>query len=148
MPFLEAKAEFTKQMNIVRKHSFIAKGQLNQEGTAVFKAVINTRTKSQSYAVISDELRHGKFVVLAFNRSILEHAFGSGIKIQKVHFFSDGAGGQFKNCYNLSTILNPKLLHKDIGSTDWSFFATAHGKRPVDGVGGTINNNNNNEDLI
>ena len=31
MPFLEAKAEFTKQMNIVRKHSFIAKVQLNQK---------------------------------------------------------------------------------------------------------------------
>ena len=132
MPFLEAKAEFTKQLNILRKHSFIVKVQLTQkrhcvqnlqdseivlqedfsenfvmkqqgempaqwiqEGTAVFTAVINTKTKIQSYAVISDELCHDKFVVLAFNRAILEHAF-VGIKIQKVHFFSNGAGGQFK----------------------------------------------------
>jgi len=36
----------------------------------------------------------------------------------------------------LSQVAKPTLLHSNLHSMDWSIFATAHGKGPVDGVGG------------
>ena len=52
--------------------------------------------------------------------------------------FSDGAGSQFKNRFILSQVAKPALIHPNLRSLDWSFFGTAHGKGPVDGVGGTV----------
>lgn len=34
--------------------------------------------------------------------------------------------------------MRPHLIHSNLKYVDWSFFATAHGKGPVDGVGGTV----------
>ena len=59
------------------------------------------------------QLRHDKFAVAAYNRTILDHAAASGIDVRKIHFFSDGAGGQFKNGFNLSLVLKPELLYGD-----------------------------------
>ena len=97
-----------------------------------------TASGSKSYVVVSDELQHDKFAVTAFNRAILNDAVSSGINIQELHMFSDGAGSQFKNRFILSQVAQPSLLHANLRSLDWSFFATAHGKGPVDGVGGTV----------
>lgn len=58
--------------------------------------------------------------------------------ITKLHIFSDGAGSQFKNRFTLSNMTRPQLLHPNLEEVDWSFFGTAHGKGPVDGVGGTV----------
>ena len=53
--------------------------------------------------------------------------------VRVVHYWSDGAGSQFKNRYNLSSL----LYHEEDFNckATWSFFETAHGKGPVDGVG-------------
>ena len=51
-----------------------------------------------------------------------------------VHYWSDGAASQFKSRYNF---LNVAFHQRDFEcDADWSFFRTAHGKGPVDGVGG------------
>ena len=53
-----------------------------------------------------------------------------------MHYWSDGAGSQFKNRFNLASV----LYHPhDFGTqATWSFFETAHGKGAVDGVGGAV----------
>ena len=57
-------------------------------------------------------------------------------KLNHVHYWSDGAASQFKNKFNFDNLLHHKL---DFDCTaDWSFFATAHGKGPVDGIGGEV----------
>ena len=66
-------------------------------------------------------------MVAAYNRTILDHAATSGIDVSKIHVFSYGAGGQFKNRFTLSLLLQPELLHADAEEIDWSFFATAQG---------------------
>ena len=43
-----------------------------------------------------------------------------------------------KNRFTLSNLTNPKLIDNTLKNVDWSFFGTAHGKGPVDGVGGTV----------
>lgn len=73
-----------------------------------------------------------------FNRAILNSVASQGQTVEKLHMFTDGAGSQFKKPFILSQVVNPSLIHKDLKLLDWSFFATAHGKGPVDGVGGTV----------
>lgn len=47
----------------------------------------------------------------------------------------DGAVSQFKNRFALSNIGRPYFIHYNLADVDWSFFATQHGKGPVDGAG-------------
>ena len=57
-------------------------------------------------------------------------------KISKIEYFSDGCAAQYKNKYNFINLCK----HKDDFGLDaeWNFFATAHGKSPCDGIGGTV----------
>src|SRR6218665_820740 len=99
---------------------------------------MTTMEGTKSYVVVSDELHHDKFSVTTFNRAILKAASSEGWDIRQLHMFTDGAGSQFKNRFVLSQVVKPSLLHESLIGLDWSFFATAHGKGPVDGVGGTV----------
>ena len=72
--------------------------------------------------------------VCCFNEATLKHA-NEDQTIKTSHVFLDGAGSQFKNRYTLSGILAPTELHQELQYVDCSFFATAHGKGPIDGVG-------------
>lgn len=58
------------------------------------------------------------------------------VAFKKVHYFSDGAGSQFKNRYHLACVIYHST---DFGiEATWNFFETAHGKGPVDGIGGEV----------
>lgn len=173
----EIKSELNSQLTSVKKHSFLAKVQLQQikelklklkedeaiiqedfsenfsikqqdeimsahwmnESVTLFTAVIYQNSTSTSYVVISDEVHHDKYAVFCFNQVILRNYISDrGNTVQQLHVFSDGAASQFKNRYTLSNILKPQMVHDTIQHIDWSFFATAHGKGPIDGVGGTV----------
>ena len=63
-------------------------------------------------------------------------AVSEKVAFKQVHYWSDGAASQFKNRFNLATVLYHPL---DFGiQATWSFFETAHGKGAVDGVGGAV----------
>ena len=57
--------------------------------------------------------------------------------INKLFYFSDGCGGQYKNYKNF---LNLCMHEHDFGiSAEWVyFFATSHGKSLCDGIGGAV----------
>lgn len=174
----EAKVELSSQLKVIKRHSFLAKVQLQQikalkeniteseavlqedfsenfvlkqqneimsahwlsESVTLFTAIINQSSGvSTSYVAISDALNHDKYSVFCFNQAIIESHLSSGNnEFTTLHVFSDGAASQFKNRFTLSSILTPSKIHKSLSNMDWSFFATAHGKGPVDGVGGTV----------
>ena len=49
--------------------------------------------------------------------------------VTKLHYFSDGCGGQYNVC----------LHFKDFGiEAVWHFLATSHGTSPCDGLGGAV----------
>ena len=113
----------------------------SNESVTVFTAVVyykdhNKDLKHLSYALISDELSHDKGSVYVFNKALLDAVYSKNISFKQVHYWSDGAGSQFKNRFNLASV----LYHPhDFGTqATWSFFETAHGKGAVDGVGGAI----------
>jgi len=60
---------------------------------------VNKDLKHFSYALISDELSHNKGSVYVFNKALLDDV-SKKISFKKVHYWSDGAGSQFKNRFN------------------------------------------------
>ena len=57
-------------------------------------------------------------------------------QLKKVHYFSGGCVGQYKNKYNFTDLC---YHEKDFGlACEWHFFATSHGKNACDGIGGTV----------
>lgn len=80
-----------------------------------------------------DDLDHSKRTVIPYLDKIIED-FPVGISF--VNIWSDGPSEQLKNRYIAAKI--PVLQDKFKKKIIWNFFATSHGKGPVDGIGGAI----------
>lgn len=52
--------------------------------------------------------------------------------IKKIHVWSDGAGSQFKNRFNIWWLAGLKV------SLEWNFYCSCHGKNPSDQGGGNV----------
>ena len=109
---------------------------LCNEMVTLFTAVVYFRDvpgdlQHFSYAVISDELSHDKSSVYSFSSAIIENV-KLITEVSKIHYWNDGAASQFKNRYNRSSVL---YHEENFGSeATWSFFETASGKGPCDGL--------------
>lgn len=125
----------------MKPHREIMAAHWSNEMITLFTAVVYLRDHQgdlqfKSFAVVSDELSQDKSSVYSFNSAILTEV-KKETKVNKVHYWSDKAASQFKNRYNLSSVL---FHQEDFGSeASWSFFETAHGKGPCDGIGEEVN---------
>ena len=98
---------------------------------------VNNSIQSHSLCFTSNDLTHDVDMVYEVIKHTIDFAkIFLPFDINKVHYFSDGCAGQYKNCKNM---LNQTYHFKDFGITvTWSFFATSHRKSPCHGIGGTI----------
>ena len=90
-----------------------------------------------SLCFISDDLSHDvSFVHQIMSNTLKFIKCNISCKISKVHYFSDGCAGQYKNKKHFLNLCH----HKEDFSMEceWNFFATSHGKSPCDGIGGTV----------
>ncbi|XP_065684929.1 uncharacterized protein LOC136097009 [Hydra vulgaris] len=90
-----------------------------------------------SLCVISDDLNHDVgFINEVMHKTINHIKTHLCPTIKKIHYFSDGCAGQYKNCKHFYNLCH----HAQDFSVCciWSFFATSHGKSPCDGIGGTV----------
>ena len=89
----------------------------------------------KSFVIVSDELKHDKMSVAVFiTMAIQKFVKEKNPNIKKVCIFSDGPSSQFKNKYIAKYM---QQLSADI-DIQWNFFASGHGKGPVDGIGGSV----------
>ena len=89
-----------------------------------------------SFCFVSDDLEHDTTFVYKIQEYLTNYIKTNFLYIQKLIYFSDGCGGQYKNCKNF---VNLCLHITDFGlEAEWVFFATSHGKSPCDGIGGTV----------
>ena len=87
--------------------------------------------------MISNDLNHKTEAVACFQTKLITYLKDKHPNVEQIHYFSDGSGEQFKNCKNFANIIRHE---QDYGlKCKWNFFATAHGKGAVDGVGAGIN---------
>lgn len=90
-----------------------------------------------NFVIVSDCLKHDTVAVHLFQRKLIEKLKEIvDFDVQKMIYSSDGAASQYKNFKNFINLCNHKF---DFGiDAEWHFFATSHGKRPCDGLGGTV----------
>lgn len=92
--------------------------------------------KCDSFAVISDCLKHDTTAVHCFIAAVLPRLKQEIPDLEKVIYFSDGAVSQYKNYKNFTNLCHH---HEEFSlKAEWHFFATSHGKSPCDGIGGTV----------
>ncbi|KAJ8017733.1 hypothetical protein HOLleu_44652 [Holothuria leucospilota] len=109
----------------VTLHPFVAY-QRNEEGTL----------EHQNICVISDCKEHSTVTVYAFLKVVIEYLKSKFPPFKKIHYFTDGCAGQYKNKYNFINLCHHQA---DFGlAAEWNFFATSHGKSACDGIGGTV----------
>ncbi len=89
-----------------------------------------------SLAVISDCNVHNTVAVHTFLKPILNYVKQLCPTLTKIHYFTDGAGSQYKNFNNMANLVHH--LEDFSLEAEWHFFATSHGKGPCDGIVGTI----------
>ena len=92
-----------------------------------------------SYVAVSDCLHHDTTAVYLYQKAfiaLLKRVLPRRSQPQKIMYFSDGAGSQYKNRKNFVNLCHHK---SDFGiSAEWHFSATSHGKGACDGLGGTV----------
>ena len=111
-----------------------------KNGCTLHPVVIYYKSQGQlqhkSFCYMSDDRNHDTCFVYEVQKRLTSYIKTNLPRIEKLHYFSDGCGGQYKNYKNF---MNLCLHFKDFRlKAEWIFFATSHGKSPCDGIGGTV----------
>ena len=106
----------------------------NKKQVTLFTSVVWCQNTCKSEVVISDNLSHTKDSVITFIDKLISELVDSSVKV--LQLWSDGPSSQFKNCFIATAI--PWVDKKYSVKLCWNFFASSHGKGPVDGIGGAI----------
>ncbi|XP_057332044.1 uncharacterized protein LOC130671921 [Microplitis mediator] len=112
----------------------------NNDTATIIPVVIYFRNGDKivhrSLVVISDCHNHDAVAAHVFLKYVADFVKTISRNAKKIYYFSDGAPQQFKNFKNFVNL----YYHKDDFGihAEWHFFATAHGKGPCDGIGGTV----------
>ncbi|KAG8233177.1 hypothetical protein J437_LFUL008940 [Ladona fulva] len=91
----------------------------------------------KSFVCISECVKHDTVAVHLFQNSLINFLTSSDkVIVRKIIYFSDGAPTRYKNLKNVINICH----HEEdfYIPAEWHFLATAQGKGPCDGVGGTL----------
>ncbi|CAF4135314.1 unnamed protein product [Adineta steineri] len=108
----------------------------SKDSVSLFTCYVWHLNSGQSYVYASDELSHDKYHVGAALNHLFNKLKNQFLNLKQVHVFSDGATQQFKQKFLFRNLC--RLSERFKIDLFWHFFATAHGKGVVDGVGGTL----------
>lgn len=84
-------------------------------------------------------MNHNFDAVYQFQQELFDFLRNRFNVVNKIFFFSDGAGSQYKNKKNFYQLCQYKKTQNF--DVEWHFFATSHGKGPCDGIGGSFKRN-------
>ena len=89
-----------------------------------------------SICILSDSREHSANSVHCYLDEVVPFLKKQFPEMKKVHYFTDGCAGQYKNRFNFVNLAHHR---EDYGvDAEWNFFATSHGKSACDGIGGTV----------
>lgn len=104
-----------------------------QPQVSIFTCSICYHGKQRPYAIVSDNSDHTKDTIVVYMSKILDLI---PEYVTEIRVWSDGPSSQFKNKYIAASIKT--LQDKFNKNIIWNYFATSHGKGPVDGIGGSV----------
>ena len=88
------------------------------------------------HCFIYDGKKHDTFLLYQVQTILVDYLTAHRPYIEKLIYFSDGCGGQYKNCKNFTDLCSHK---HDFGtSADWVFLGTSYCKSPCDGIDGAV----------
>jgi hypothetical protein len=107
-----------------------------QSHVSIFTACLwNGNATPSSFVIASDKTVHDKTAVTANIVQLLKFYLSNNPSFQNLHIFSDGPASQMKNRFMYAVIAKIRSCFH-LSLVTWSFFATSHGKGPIDAVGG------------
>ncbi|KAJ8033178.1 39S ribosomal protein L13, mitochondrial [Holothuria leucospilota] len=125
------QVDFSENFTCVAQDE-IQSAHWNQRQVSLFTAALWHSGSLHSHILVSDNLTHSKDTITAYMDVLLGYLPDS---VSSISIWSDGPASQFKNRYMAASLHPLGKAHKiDI---EWNFFATSHGKGPVDGIGGS-----------
>ena len=104
-----------------------------QDQVSLFTAALWFDGKLHPTVIASDDLNHGKETVVSYIDHLLDTLPAT---VKCISIWSDGPSLQFKNRFVVAAISSLQEKHKI--NIIWNYFATSHGKGPVDGIGGSV----------
>lgn len=104
-----------------------------QPQVSLFTVSLWFHQKQHAIAISSDNLHHNKDTVIVYIDRILTEIPED---VKEVRIWSDGPASQFKNRFIANSL--PIMEKRHNLKITWNFFATSHGKGPVDGIGGAL----------
>lgn len=104
-----------------------------QHQVSLFTAAMWHTGVLHSIVIASDNIVHSKDTIIAYLDMLLEMIPNS---VTSLLIWSDGPASQFKNRFIAAAMISLQKKHKI--NIHWNFFATSHGKGPVDGIGGAV----------
>ena len=106
-----------------------------QDQVSLFTAALWFDGKLHPKVIASDDLNHGKETVVAY--MYIDHLLDTlPGTVETISIWSDGPSSQFKNWFVAAAISS--LQEKHNVNIRRNYFATSHGKGPVDGIGGSV----------
>ena len=108
----------------------------NTNTLSVFTAHAWCGAVNYSFALVSDNVTHGKFCVNVCLNNIISKLKRCLPDLEEIVFFSDGAASQFKQRYLFQNMT--KMMAEHDLKLSWNFLATSHGKGVVDAVGDIV----------
>ena len=126
------QVDFSENFKCVSQDE-IQSAHWSQSQISLFTSAVWYSGIIHSGVIVSDNLTHSKETVVAYIDKLLEDI---PQEVEEVHIWSDGPTSQFKNKYIAAAL--PTLQAKHNITIKWNFFATSHGKGPVDGIGGSV----------
>ena len=127
------------QIDFAENFSMLWQGEVqsahwNKKQVTKFTSVTWQQDSCTSAVIISDDVTHSRDSVIIFIDKLLNSVIDESVKT--LHIWSDVPSSQFKNIFTAASI--PWLQQKHKLRICWNFFATSHGKGPVDGIGGVV----------
>lgn len=116
-----------------------ANAQCTVHPFAIYYRDESQELKFTSFIAIAESTKHNHVAVRLFLVNCVDFLKTKLAELEKIHFFSDGSGSQYKN---KMTAFNLCQMEKDFClKAEWNFFATCHGKGPCDALGGVLKRN-------
>lgn len=133
---LAIQIDFAENYRLTNQNE-VQSAHFSYSQVSIFTCVAWLAGATKSFALISDKLTHNKHDVFIFLLNLLREMNKSNGCFSKIFIFSDGSSAQFKNKFILRSLVD---FRKQLGCTsvEWNFFASSHGKGPVDGVGAVL----------
>ena len=88
----------------------------------------------RSIMVVTSDLKHDSALWACAREVVIASIRRSHPNVRKVHYFTDGAAGHFKNLNSLGLFSQHLSLFNL--EAEWSFFGTGHGKSSCDAISG------------